>query len=649
MIELFQKYSRSWVAKIVIGLFAGAMVVTVFQQVQGGYSGLGGASSVATVGGKEISAVDYVRAVRQRALEVGAQDRRVALFEQARGQILRELAQIWALAAEARAIGVDAPDSAVREALRGNPAFRTEGGAFDVRRYEFALARLNVTKKDFEASLRRELSADMLIGALDASLDAPKAMTELGWRRQGEERDLVYVKLPISAIAEPAAPDDAKLKAYYDAKPERFRVPERRKVRIMMLLPEHVADVSKVPETDIRAKYDAEIAKYKKDEKRNLQQLLFKDKAAAEAAMARIKDGATFATIAAELKAKRTDTDLGYVTAASVGKFQPELAKAAFDPAVKDQSVVGPTPVKGGKWSVVYIAGIQLGFEKKYEDVKADIAKGLAIEKAKDGMSQRLADATDLRAQGVSLAEIAKQLRGKIVERVIDASGLDETGAPAKGLPEDPRLPSEAFKMKVGDERDIKEIAKTGGFYDMVVLEITKSYLPPLKDAKAKVISSWQATERRRLLGERAESIRKRLAAGEDAKTVATEFALELKEAKGLKRGAAFPDLPAALIASAFETTPAKAVGHTVLAEAAGGSSRVIGRVAAVRELDPKADATAYKKVADAAKQQLARDILLLYAYDVTRRQVTSIDRAASIVAMQRAGILPVTAAPTGR
>ena len=637
MIDFFRKNSRSWFSKIVIGLFAGGLIATVFENYRHGFSG---SSSVAIVGGEEVTGVDFIRRLRQRSLEMNIDVRSLAASEQMRAFLLNQMVQEHALAAEAAEAGIDAPDWAVLERLQAHPAFQTAEGGFADSVYQRALASWGGTREEFEGELRHELIGQALLASLQTNLSVPRATTELIWRREGQERDLSFMTLPLDAVTAPEEVDDATLGAYYEENKERFARPERRKIRILALLAEDVMKIDEVAEEDVASVYERNIDQYVKPERRNLRRLQFPNAADAEAAIARINDGESFAAIAAEQGLEAADTDLGYVTKQELELFTPELAEAAFAATAANESVVGPTVMPDGTAYVTLIAGVEPGLERTLDDVREEITRGLALAAARDALPQLSFAVEDLRSQGLDFDTIAEQEKFRVIEAVIDADGLDASGAPAEGLPADPGLPARAFDMLVGEEMDLIETPGTGEFYAIEVVEIQRTFIPELQDITEEAIAAWRAAERLRLLDEKAEEIRARLGAGEDAQTLAAEFGLDLSRAEGLKRADAYPELPPAVIAAAFAAPAAEAVGTSVVEAGAGGQARIIARVEAVRELDAEADAASYEEVATRARTGFEQDVLQLFSIDVLSRQITTADPEAATRVLQQVGLV---------
>ena len=173
-------------------------------------------------------------------------------------------------------------------------------------------------------------------------------------------------------------PDEAKLKATYEANKAMFMSPEFRKIALLVL---SVDNIKKTDRRQRRREHRRPTTKRKKDyntpERRRVQQIAFKDKAAAEAAKKAIAGGKSFADVAKEAGAKDSDIDLGLI---SKDRFiDPKIADAAFGLAKDTVS----DPVEGRFTTVLLrVSDIQPAVNRTFADVKDQVKDKVATKKA---------------------------------------------------------------------------------------------------------------------------------------------------------------------------------------------------------------------------------------------------------------------------
>ena len=111
-----------------------------------------------------------------------------------------------------------------------------------------------------------------------------------------------------------AEPDESKLKELYEAGKTKFMTPEYRKFAALLLTVDGLKKQVVVNDEEIASAYEATKETYDKPEQRRIQQIAFKDKAAAEAAKKALTDGSkSFGDVAKDAGAKDTDVDLGLI------------------------------------------------------------------------------------------------------------------------------------------------------------------------------------------------------------------------------------------------------------------------------------------------------------------------------------------------
>lgn len=629
MIEFFRKTAGGFAGKIILGLIVAAFVVIAVIDY---FRDPGVNGPVAEIGGEEYSQDAFVRDLRTRLARVRA-------GEVAQPQNFSDLAFIdelvsrRALFAEARALGIVAPDAVVASAGRSKAYFRDQAGAFSSDNYQQFLNFARVSADTFDDAIRRDETIRILERAIAASLPAPRATTELAWRWRREERDVSYLSLTPESVSAPEAPDAAVLRAYYDENLDRFRQPRLRRASVLVILAADLADPSAVTDEEIRRVYNNRISTFVRPEARDLQVLFFDSMEAAEEAKARIADGARIVEIVAEIGATLEETEIGYVSQSSLASLNPALAEAVFAPEATAQSIVGPVALPNGQSALVAVNGILPGVETSFEEARGALAMEIATRRAAASLDETKSTVEDLIAQGVPLATIAEDSGYRMIETVIDADGLDADGVPADLPFADDDFPARVFAGRLNfAEARAYTLEDEAGYYAIEAIEDIPERTPPFEEVETRVLASWTARERRRIMIERAETIRERLEAGEDIAALAEEYGLETARSYGLTRYRSVSDTQAPLNEAVFALSSQSATGAVVLIESAGGEAREVARIDAVRE--PSADS--YAIVADDARAEIDAELMAYFTRDVQIAHVTDFSIDAVAAALQR-------------
>ncbi len=257
-------------------------------------------------------------------------------------------------------------------------------------------------------------------------------------------------------------PTADELSKYFEARKILFRAPEYRKIATVQVTPAELAKWMEVPEADIKKAFDEHRSRYITPERRHVEQIVFPTMPEAETADARIKDGLSFAALAAERGLKQSDIDLGTVPKSEI--IDPAVADAAF--SLKDGEV--SAPVKGRFGAVlVTVLKIEPEQQKSLADVTPQIRNDIATERAKAEVQSLHDKIEDERAGGSTLEQAAQKAKLPVVTYDLDRSGRNPAGEPVANLPKASEVISAAFASDVGVDND--PIQADGGYvwYDV--------------------------------------------------------------------------------------------------------------------------------------------------------------------------------------
>ena len=218
-------------------------------------------------------------------------------------------------------------------------------------------------------------------------------------------------------------PTAEQLSKYFEARKILFRAPEYRKIETVAVTPAELGKWMEISDADIKAASTNTAAATPTPERRHVEQIVFPTMADAEAAEARIKDGLSFAALAAERGLKEQDIDLGTVTKSEI--VDPAVADAAF--ALKDGEV--SAPIKGRFGAVIVtVLKIEPEATKSLAELTPQIRSDIAVERAKAEVQSLHDKIEDERAGGASLAQAAEKLKLPVVTYDVDRSGRDPSG-----------------------------------------------------------------------------------------------------------------------------------------------------------------------------------------------------------------------------
>ena len=571
MLNTLRSAAGTWVAKLLLLMLVLSFAVWgISGSMMGGFG-----NNVVTAGGTTVSILDYRLAYdRQLALlsrQFGSQITR----EQARAfgvdqQVLAQVVAGAVLDEQAREMNLGLSRDRLATLTAEDPAFQGADGSFDRNQFDFVLSQIGMRPEDYLRNREQVAVRQQIVEAVSDGLDAPDAFLRAVSLYRGEDRTVDYLVLPKSLVEPIEPPSDQELTAYFEESKETYAAPEYRKISYVKLEPADIADPSAISDEQVREYYEQNVERYTSAEQRTIEQLVFADQQAAEAALAKVRGGSTFEEIIAAEGKTMDDVLLGTFEKARIA--DAAVADAAFAlPANQVSEVVAGTfgPI------LLRVTEITPETVKPLEEVSEEIRGDLALDEANRILLDVYAGYEDARAAGETMAEAAAKQRLKVVTvEAVDRSGKNPEGTILTDIPASQDLLREAFETEAGIENPPLDLGSVGFvFYE--VDDITPARDRELQEVRDQVEADWIAQETTERLAARAAEIEKQLKDGKPFAEIATALDLEVQTKRGLKRQADDADFGQAGVASAFGV----ARNGTGVFPAPTGDAQVVFRV----------------------------------------------------------------------
>jgi peptidyl-prolyl cis-trans isomerase D len=591
MLQSIHDKLKGWLAGVVLGAIG---LVFVFWGINWTMTA---PTYAAKVNGSEVSASEVRQSYQQQLAQIERQNKgAVSDAERSRikARVLDEYVNSEALVTRADALGYRVSDQELLQAMSQIPVFQVDG-KFD---YAHAVAVLRAQGRsipEIEALFRRDVKLRQLDSAL--SLSSFATATEMKQIRAltKQQREIAWVALSAEKYANQATPDDAALKAYYEAHKFQYMTPETVALRYVEISLSQLATKVSVDDAQLKAYYEEQKVKtperFTQPEQRRVSHILLpvatpKDdaavKAKAEGILKRAQAGEDFSKLAKEFSqdpgSSAQGGDLGWSERKA---WVAPFADAAY--GMKVDEIRGPVKTQFG-YHILKLVGIQLANVKTFEQSKADLEteyRRNEAEKLFNNAQDQLADAA---LQNATDIDVVARKAGLTVLEIPTFSRIDGGGALGKV----PAVIEAAFSQDVLDGRlsPIVEAEKGRG----VVLRATDHKLPqqkPLEAVRADVVAAWKKQRGVELAAAAAADAVKRLTAGESWDAVAKSVDAAVTPPKFVAR--ADQEVPLEVRNTAFGQP--KPAGKPIYSDAhlANGDTAIIA-VSAVREepADPK-------------------------------------------------------------
>ncbi|MEO3414822.1 peptidyl-prolyl cis-trans isomerase [Roseovarius sp. CAU 1744] len=564
----------------------------------------GSVRSVGSVGETEIGINEYARALQNQIRALESQLGAPVSFAQAQeagidAAVLSQLVAVTALEEETRRLGISIGDGNLRERITQLDAFRGVSGDFDREAYRFALEQAGTSEAEFENDLRAQEASTILQNAVLGGVSVPDAYTDSLLNFLAEERDITWAVLDQDDLeAGVPVPTDQDLRAYHEANPAEFTIPETKRLTYAWMTPDMIIDTVEVEESILRDAYEDRIEEYVQPERRLVERLAFGDADSATAALDRITGGdTTFEALVEERGLELADIDLG-----DVRKVELEAAGDAVF-AAEAGDVVGPLDSPIGP-ALFRVNAILAARETTFEQALPDLRDEIAADRARRVVDSQIESVDDLLAGGATIEDLAS-------ETEMQLGTIDWHEGVSDDIAAYSAFRQAAVAITSEDYPDVMQL-EDGGIFAMRLDEVVPPTLQPLDQVRAEVEEAWQRNAVEEALNAQVQAQAARLTEG----TPFDELGMTAQSASGLTRRGSQADVPAEL----SETVFGMAKGDVELIQ--GGGRVFVLRLDEVRKPDTsEADLAVLRQSIQAqTASSMAQDLYQILANDIRTR-----------------------------
>ena len=577
MLETLRVAAKTWVAKgLLLLLVASFAIWGVSRTITHDMS-----NSVISVGDQTVTAGEFRLAYQRQVASISRQFGTQLTPEQARAfgvdqQVFAQLVAGAALDQMSQDMHLGLSEDRLAQLIAEDPAFHAVNGQFDRQLFTTRLRNANLNENDYIKERSKVAVRAQIVDAVSDGFTPPATLIDALKHYRNESRGIDYLLLSSANIDPVKAPADDVLTKWFDTVKSRYRAPEYRKFTYVKLEPSDIANTTAVTDDEIKADFEKRKDSYKTPETRTVEQLTFPNKEMADGAANALRNGTTFDQLVTDQGKTSADVLLGDFTKETM--VDQKIADAAF--AVKTAG--GTTPVVEGAFGpvIVRITNIRPETTKTLDEVKEEIRKELAINAASNEILNVHDRFEEVRANGATLADAAKELKlNAVTLNAVDASGNDQQGNPVKDIPGAGALLTEVFKADVSAETTPVSLGNDGYAW-FEVQDIIAEHDRPLTEVKDKVVADWTADQQKQALAARAAALKDEVSKGKPLEEVATALGLAVEKKTGLRRNSDDPVLGRGAVAAAFGG-PLNTVANAVSAD---GDGQILLKVTEVNE-----------------------------------------------------------------
>jgi len=459
-------------------------------------------------------------------------------------QILQQMVDEQASLAEAERLGIQVSDDEVRQRIFAIPAFQENGHFIGDQRYQqlLRMQRPPLTPSDFESGIRQSLLVEKLRASLTDWLTITDKDLEQEYRRRNDKVKLAVISFPADKFRAQATASDEEVAAFFDSHKNDFKIPEKRKIRYLLIDIDAMRTKVVVPPADIERAYNDNIDQYSTAEQVRASHILLKTegkddaavKAKAEDILKQARAGADFGELAKKYSedegSAKNGGDLDYFTR---GKMVPEFDAVAFTLQPGQISDLVKSPFG---YHIIKVTDKKAGTRRTLADMRQQLTDQLAYERAQLQAGELAANLEKQISKPADLDKVAKA-QGLVVQE----SGFFAKDEPVMGIGPSPEAAARAFEMKIGDVSPALRAAR--GFVFITPVAKQDPSVPKLDEVKDRVRDEVVKNKARDLAKQRAAEVAAKLRGASDFDKAAKAAGIDPKTTELIARDAPIPDL----------------------------------------------------------------------------------------------------------
>ena len=410
----------------------------------------GGSPVVARVDGQDITQADWDNAHRMESDRLRAEqptlDAKLLDSPSARYAMLERMVRDRVLQVAAKKMHIITTDAKLASSLQEIPqiaALRRADGTLDAEAYRALVGSQGMTPEGFEATMRRDMAVNQVMGIVMGSSFATPAQANVSLDALFERRDIQVVRFQPKDFASQVQPTEVDLQAYYQQHSALFQQAEQASVDYVVLDLDGVRAGITLNEDDLRTYYKENVARLAGKEERRASHILIavaqgasapeREKAKERATQLLEQVRKTPSSFAEVAKKSSDDTgsasqggDLGFFARAAMVKPFEDAAFALQKGDISDlvESDFG--------YHIILLTDIKTPPQPSFEELRPSIEAELKQQQAQRQYAE-VAEAftNDVYEQSDSLQPVADKLKLKLQT----AQGVTRTPAPGASGP----------------------------------------------------------------------------------------------------------------------------------------------------------------------------------------------------------------------
>ncbi|HLH02861.1 MAG TPA: peptidylprolyl isomerase [Bryobacteraceae bacterium] len=534
MFDLFrsrEKSVRFMLGALLLVVSAGMLVYLI----PGGVGGpsASGQNVIAAVGDQKITTVDLDRSIQR--ITRGQANLPKGLLAMYVPTLVNQMIESKALAYKAREIGLHISDQELSDRIAAEVA-PALGGKFDFQVYQSALAQQGMTVADFENEQREAMLGARLENIELQSLIVSDADARAEYQRKNLKVGLQYIQFDPKNFVSKVDKSEAAVKGYFDKHRSEFRTPETRDLGLIVGSTADFIQSANISDAQLQQEYNENIDSYRLPERVKVRHILIKTqgkpkdeipalKAKAEDILKQLQHGGNFAELAKKYSDDPGSAQKGGELDPIVhGQTVPNFEKAAF--SLKPGETSGLIETEYG-YHIIQCEQKFPAHTETFDEVKPQLLMEAKRQAASDNLRKAIDSAHSEIGRNPSQAEaIAKKYNLKYfpVSGFVNSGSLPDVNRP-------PDLINSIFNTSKNNVTEIASLDPQGKQAFAVVTGITPAHDADYASVQADVVKKYTEAQSEQLAEQAAKAAADRARKGESLEAIAKSYGAEVKTA----------------------------------------------------------------------------------------------------------------------
>ena len=511
--------------------------------------------------------------------------------------------------------GLDVSDQDLSDEIRNAmPNLMSPQGVFDKRSYEAGVQRMGYTVPMFEERMKQQILLKRMQDLATEGIVVAPSDVQREYERRNVKIKLAYATVTAVSLAGSIHPTEEELQAFFKTAPNKYMVPAKREYTVVYADQEKIGSTLTLDDAKLRAEYNRQLDRFRLPERAKVRHILIMSQGLADAQkktmlekaqglLKRVKAGEDFGKLAKEFSEDPGSKDKGgEYDFTPRGTWVKPFEEAAFNMNIGQISDIVTTDYG---YHIIQVLAREPARVKPYDEVKGSLANEVQSVQVQEAMQKSIDSA---RVEALKNPGQLQQIAEKYHLDIVKSGGKLQANQPMPVLGMAGELINAVFAVKLNEFTTVtKPQAGKLAFAKVDAIEDTRT--AQFEDVRGRVTAAFTTMKSEEIAQAKVKEAAAKLSAGEDFKSVAKFLGAEAKTSTEIGRDGAIEGVGDA---NSFAELFSKPVGSVV------GPINMMGQFVVAKSIEknePPADqlATMRPAIVEALKKKIGTERLMLF------------------------------------